>query len=288
MGAWSAGISGSDTAMDLRSEYQAAFYSFDVETALKKIDAYVRSEGFDESDPAEWCDYYYSLADFMWKKGILTEEVKQNALRMIDGEFGLDLWAESGKSILNKRKKALAAFREKLLSPQPPKKKIKIDLYMTPIFEAGDVIALQLKTNDKYYMGINSGFTEEYFRSCHDHWVVMRKAYDEVSYVSGIVSEVRDIWPHFQLYRKMFDQCPRMEDIAQGTWVRLKDGRACVYVTEGSMRNFTRRNARVIGRSLDGMENARRQPFEDSIYLGTNTSFAGNGETDILKALRRE
>ncbi len=36
MGAWSAGISGSDTAMDLRSEYQAAFYSFDVETDILK------------------------------------------------------------------------------------------------------------------------------------------------------------------------------------------------------------------------------------------------------------
>ena len=48
MGSWGAGISGNDTAMDLRSEYQAAFYYFDVETALEKIDAYVRREGFDE------------------------------------------------------------------------------------------------------------------------------------------------------------------------------------------------------------------------------------------------
>lgn len=288
MGAWSAGISGSDTAMDLRSEYQAAFYYFDVETALKKIDAFVRSEGFDESEPEGWCDYYYSLADFMWRKGMLTDEVKNTALNMINSEFGLALWAESGKAILNKRKKALADFREKLLSDQPPKKKIKINLYMTPIFAVGDVIALQLKTNDKYYMEKSSGFTEAYFRSCHDHWVVMRKVYDEVSYVSRIVPEVRDIWPHFQLYRKLFDQCPGMEDITQGMWVTLKDGRACAYVTEGSMRNFTRRNACVIGRSLDGIEAAQGRPFEDSIYLGTNTSYAGNGESDILKALWQE
>ena len=48
MGSWGTGISGNDTAMDLRSEYQAAFYYFDVETALQKIDTYVRKEGFDE------------------------------------------------------------------------------------------------------------------------------------------------------------------------------------------------------------------------------------------------
>jgi hypothetical protein len=25
---------------------------------------------FDETDEEEWCNYYYSLADYMWKHGI--------------------------------------------------------------------------------------------------------------------------------------------------------------------------------------------------------------------------
>ena len=140
MGAWSTSITGNDTAQDLKSEYQAAFYYYDVETALQKIDEYVRTEMFSESDEEEWCDYYYSLADFMWRKGILTEKIKNTALEMIDSGFGLEIWAESGKTILNKRKKELEKFREKLLSEQPPRKKIRIDLYMTPIFEKGDII----------------------------------------------------------------------------------------------------------------------------------------------------
>ena len=139
MGAWSTSITGNDTAQDLKSEYQAAFYYYDVETALQKIDEYVRTEMFSESDEEEWCDYYYSLADFMWRKGILTEKIKNTALEMIDSGFGLEIWAESGKTILNKRKKELEKFREKLLSEQPPRKKIRIDLYMTPIFEKGDI-----------------------------------------------------------------------------------------------------------------------------------------------------
>lgn len=65
MGAWAVGINASDTAQDLKSEYMAAFYYNDVETAVRKIDNYVREELCDESDEEEWCNYYYSLADFM-------------------------------------------------------------------------------------------------------------------------------------------------------------------------------------------------------------------------------
>ena len=72
MGAWSVSITGNDTAENLKSEYQAAFFYYDIETALSNIDKYVRAVGFDESDEEEWCNYYYSLADFMWRKGILT------------------------------------------------------------------------------------------------------------------------------------------------------------------------------------------------------------------------
>ena len=56
MGAWSASINGNDTAQDLKTEYQAAFFCNDVETALAKIDTYIRRDGYDESDEEEWCN----------------------------------------------------------------------------------------------------------------------------------------------------------------------------------------------------------------------------------------
>ena len=73
MGAWGVGITSNDAAQDLKKDFQAAFSYYDVETALAKIDAYVRSDGYDESDESDWCDYYFSLANFMWKKGILYQ-----------------------------------------------------------------------------------------------------------------------------------------------------------------------------------------------------------------------
>lgn len=97
MGSWSAGVWGNDTAEDLKSEYQCAFYRYDPEEAVRRLDEYVRTSVGDESDTIEWCNYIYSLADFMWKKGILTEAVETAAVSMIDSGFGLDEWEKSSK-----------------------------------------------------------------------------------------------------------------------------------------------------------------------------------------------
>ncbi len=76
VGAWSTSITGNDTAQDLRAEYACAFYYYkDVSEAVQKIEEYVASYGINESDPEEYCDYVYSLADFMWKKGILMMRI---------------------------------------------------------------------------------------------------------------------------------------------------------------------------------------------------------------------
>ncbi len=89
MGTWSASITGNDTAQDLMKEYTVAFYKYPVDEALEKLDAYVRTNICDESDPEEWVNYYYSLADFMWKKGILPDHVRNQAVEMIDSRFAL-------------------------------------------------------------------------------------------------------------------------------------------------------------------------------------------------------
>lgn len=294
MGSWGTGISGNDTAMDLRSEYQAAFYYFDVETALQKIDTYVRKEGFDESDEGEWCDYYYSLADFMWKKGILTEGIKNRVLTMIDSGFGLDIWEEAGKAALKERKKVLEKFREKLCSEQPAKKKIKINLYMKPIFEIGDIIAFQLQTADKTYLSGNSRgwlkshFTEEYFRSCDGKWVVMRKAYDHVSYRSAIVPEVQDIFPRFQLYAALFDKCPSVDMLNGIPWANTEHNPGLgVFCTEGSLSYLKKRNYQIIGSSLQDIN------IQNQIGLNTDSFFFGspgdtyNADTVILNAITK-
>lgn len=294
MGCWGAGISGNDTAMDLRSEYQAAFYYFDVETALQKIDAYIRSEWFDETDEEEWCNYYYSLADFMWKKGILTEAVKTRALEMIDAGFGMDGWEMAGKAALKERRKVLEKFRKQLCSEQPAKKKIRIQLYMKPIFSLGEVIAFQLQTLNKTYLaGKNfrgervSHFDENFFRACHGKWVVVRKAFDLVSYHSDIVPEVQDIYPVFKMYSTIFDECPTMEELKNVPLVStVPEKGEDLIQTDGSLLQFKKRNYRVLGSVAEKADMPDKTGWfqRDCIYLGLSHD-SYNADTEIINAI---
>ena len=95
MGAWNCSINGNDTAQDLISEYRAAFYYNDVSVALEKIFNYVNSYIDNDEIP----DFVYSLADFMWKKGILTPDIKEAAIRLIDENCGIQIWAEAGEKL---------------------------------------------------------------------------------------------------------------------------------------------------------------------------------------------
>ena len=289
MGAWSVTITGNDTAQDLKSEYQAAFFYNDVPTALQKLDSYVRIN-FNESDEEEWCDYYYSLADYMWKHGILTEEVRDRAVEMMNSGFGLDIWAESGEKTLLKRKKVLAEFRDKLLSPQPPKKKIKVNMYLNPIFETGDVVAIQLLTADKDYVE-KSRFSEEFYRDCHGKYVVMRKVTDEISYISGVEPSVKDIWAVFQLYGKVFDVCPTMEDLKgmpiADTSKKLRSIDICeeakgTFSCESSMFYFKKRKYQVIG---NDKINLPTMYYRNIMVFFSVTRPWTNADTDLLNAI---
>lgn len=280
MGTWNASINGNDTAQDLKSEYQAAFFYNDVETALAKIDAYVRSM-FDESDEEEWSCYYYSLAEFMWKHGILTEDVRTRTIGMIDSGFGLEIWELEGTSTLSKRKKVLAEFREKLLSAQPPKKKIRFNLHMKPIFQTGDLIALQLKTLDKYYPA-HSKLGEDVFRDHDGKYIVLRKVGDEVNQYSYIEPQLKDYWAKFQLYNAIFDECPTVEQLKNVPFVPTRDN--TTFTSESSLFHLKKRNYRIIGNNQDNLPAFNKTHGMSFIFWGIDTQW-GNPESDILNAI---
>ena len=274
-------------------EYQAAFCYNDVETALKKIDAYVRST-FDESDEEEWCNYCYSLADFMWKHGILTEEIKTCAINMIDSGFGLEIWAQEGTAILNKRKKVLAEFREKLLSPQPPAKKIKFNRHLQPIFEYGDLVAIQLQTADKHYLN-HCHVSEAEFRSYDGKYVVYRKVGDEINCLSAIVPDIKEYWAIFQLYGAIFDTCPTAEDLKGIPWADPVKGHRKsrwahtvdpeingTFICESSLFYFKKRKYVVIGNDLTDFPTKCNE--HAYIFMGVNSPYA-NTDTDILNII---
>lgn len=282
MGAWSVSITGNDTAQDLKSEYQAAFYYNDVETALAKIEAYAH-ETFDEADAEQWCDYFYSLADFMWRHGILTDSVRDRALEMIDTGFGLALWEEAGVQTLEKRKEVLREFREKLLSGQPPKKKVRIGLNLSPVFETGDLVAIGLRTADRAWW-LKHCFSEEQFRSCHGKYVVLRKVKDQISYTSRIEPRVKDYWAVFQLYKAVFDVCPTADMLRDIPWADTGIHENGMFVCESNMHYFKQRNCRVIGKNMADIDDSPRGYRLQISLQGYNNPYNAADET-LLEAI---
>jgi hypothetical protein len=284
MGTWSGSITGNDTAQDLLMDYQATFSCNDVETALKKIDQYVRKEMFDETDEEEWCNYMYSLADYMWKKGILTIGIKNQIVEMIDSGYGLELWAEAGKKTLNDRKNALSNFRSKILSPQPPPQKIVVSLHTKTIFEVGDVVAFKLVTSDKTFTE-HCTLNKSFFESMDGKYVLVRKVADNVSYTSSIEPSIKDIWPIFQLFDIYCDTVPDLSIVEGLSFAKISQ--CGLFSCEGSMFYFNKRKSSILGKYLKEIEKYSAIKIDNNIFFGINKPWYNADEKLIIGLTRK-
>ena len=253
MGTWSASITGNDTALDMIEEYRIAFSYFSVEEGLQKLDHFVR-QNFDESDEDEWCAYFYSLADYMWKHGILTDEIRDKAIQMVDSGFGMATWNEAGQSIANKRRKELVKFRDRISSPQCAPKTIKKpdNICTDDIFENGEMIAIQLKTAGKHFLpGDNCDpMTDEEFASCDKKYVVIQKIHSIEQHFSGVMPKLCDRTAVFFLFKGMYDS-PEDIDITKLEAADFKSDRsrgAPYFEHRSSMFQFKRRKYKIIGK----------------------------------------
>lgn len=301
MGSWSAGVWGNDTAEDLKFEYQCAFYRYDPEEAVRRLDEYVRTSVGDESDTIEWCNYIYSLADFMWKKGILTEAVKTAAVSMIDSGFGLEAWEEGGKSVLAKRRKALEKLRAQLLSPLPERKPIRPKIPKSEeLFTDGDYIAVRLMTKDKpfsWIAGHYSDMTDEEFHRLDGKYIIMQKVCTGTKRLSELVPEFVEMDALFRLFDDVYDTFPSGIDTASLRPAKMitsyvsKD--ICItslFLSESRMTFFRKRKAQIIGHGEPPeyfvRENYRYPPCAD-ISLAPSDDYS-NPDAELLSHMGRK
>ncbi|MEG0836057.1 MAG: hypothetical protein RR413_11495 [Christensenellaceae bacterium] len=243
MGAWSTSITGNDLAQDLRMEYCAAFIRFAPNTAVKKLDHFVLNTL--QADEDSWPDYVYSLAMFMWKHGILTDEIKQRALELIESGAGLDLYDDAATR--KKRIKVLDEFSHRICSPQPACKKIRTNWNTKPVFQVGDVVAIRLSTKEEYYTSMPL-LSENELRTYDGYWVIVRKIKDTVSRKSSINPEFMDIWPVFELYDYLEPRLPEVGEFQQRAIINR-------IFSDGKMTSYKKCSATVIENSLNGIEN---------------------------------
>ena len=155
MGAWGANLYQDDVALDVKDEYKDNLRrgKTNEETMQEIIDKYQELLEDEEDRGVFWL----ALADTQWNLGRLDEQVKKQALEII--ELGTDLkrW-EINEKLYNKRKEILEKIKEKLLSPQPEEKRMpKYRTYKCE-WENGDVFAYQLKSEYAKEQGLEGRY----------------------------------------------------------------------------------------------------------------------------------
>ena len=155
MGTWGANLYQDDVALDVKDEYKDNLRKgkTNEETMQEIIDKYQELLEDEEDRGVFWL----TLADTQWNLGRLDEQVKEQALEII--ELGTDLkrW-EINEKLYNKRKEILEKLKEKLLSPQPEEKRMpKYRTYKCE-WENGDVFAYQLKSEYAKEQGLENRY----------------------------------------------------------------------------------------------------------------------------------
>ena len=229
---------------------------------------------------------YLLTCRFYVEKGILIEDVRQKAIGMIDPEFGLELWAEAGKKTLAARKAKLEEFKKKLLSPQPPKRKIKPNVYTQRIFEDGDIIAVQLQTAKKPYTKAECHpLSEEEFHKLDGKYVLMQLINCPVSWTSSIVPEVKSYWACFRLFDGIFDHVPESIDVSELKEATIHQGQdiSATFTCESSMFYFKRRHYRLIRNQKDIIANYEPKG-DNTIFWGINMPWE-NPDSQLVAAM---
>lgn len=147
MGAWGPGIFSDDLACDLRDEFrELVAEGHSPRQATERL----RSDYVDVEDlPDQHSVFCLALAATQWKLGRLLDDVRDEALRLIDSGEALELWKsslidEEDVRSVRRRQTALEKLREQLLKPQPGPKQIRLPFASRTEWEIGYAVAYRL------------------------------------------------------------------------------------------------------------------------------------------------
>ena len=119
MGTWETGLYDNDLSCDVRDDYIGKLKAGKTdEEALNEILEEYEEEAEDDD---EKYNFYIALADTMWKKGRMTEEIKKMALIMIEEDKVSERWED--ERVRKERAKKLDKVKERIESPMPERKK---------------------------------------------------------------------------------------------------------------------------------------------------------------------
>jgi len=141
MGAWGTAILSDDIAKDIQLIYKDLLGNeYSNEEASRIVIEEYKNE-LDDDD--EILIFWLAFACIQWKLGRLQENVKQEALQIIESGADLARW-EDEPTLQRKREVVLNKLREQLHSPQPEAKKVPKRFIVNTSLKAGDAVSYEL------------------------------------------------------------------------------------------------------------------------------------------------
>jgi len=145
MGTWGSKLYQDDLAEDIRDYYKEQLRrgKKGEEITQELLAQYQSSISDSEDAPIFW----FALADTQWELGRLENEVKENALKHIFIGDNLKRWKIENPKMSKVREQIIEELRQKLLSPQPPEKKLAQYKIYRCEWKHGDVYAYRLESD---------------------------------------------------------------------------------------------------------------------------------------------
>ncbi|MCI4057089.1 hypothetical protein MMK25_14530 [Bacillus cereus] len=140
MGAWGVAILSDDIAEDIKLLYKDLLAN---EYSNEDASRIVIEEYKNELDNEETIVFWLVFASIQWRLGRLQENVKQEALQIIESGADLARWEEEPK-LQKKREVVLNKLREQLHSRQPEVKKVPKRFIANTSLKAGDAVSYEL------------------------------------------------------------------------------------------------------------------------------------------------
>lgn len=140
MRAWGVAILSDDIAEDIKLLYKDLLAN---EYSNEDASRIVIEEYKNELDNEETIVFWLVFASIQWRLGRLQENVKQEALQIIESGADLARWEEEPK-LQKKREVVLNKLREQLHSRQPEAKKVPKRFIANTSLKAGDAVSYEL------------------------------------------------------------------------------------------------------------------------------------------------
>ena len=113
MGSWGTALYSNDTSSDVRDMCNEVYPLVGIEEGTKQIlkeYADIIDSNIIDND---YADFWFALADWQWKHGILTDVIKNKTISLLEAHTGIEEWKESGTAADVKKR---IAVMEKLLN----------------------------------------------------------------------------------------------------------------------------------------------------------------------------